>query len=545
MQTSNTIPVDLDLRHLIKRPVKTALGKPENAYPVIDIFAGPGGLGEGFSAARDRKKRRRFRSAVSIERDQFSHQTLLLRHFFRQFPDGEAPPEYYDFLAGKITATELFTTFPDEYTHAQESAQKIELGENSHETVRELIGKRLRGKKWWTLVGGPPCQAYSLVGRSKMKNDPKRDFENDHRHKLYLEYLKIVADHEPPIFVMENVKGLLSAKIEGESAITRIVRDLRHPRTAISTARVALQYRLYSLVANVDTEDGKEIDPKKFLVQAEDYGVPQARHRMFIIGVRSDIKVEPGRLKKSESPTVREAIESLPKIRSELSGRKDTREKWKSELLKISDVDFSKAWYVSDKHQKLRNDLRLPSLRAASHPWASFSRKYEYRRDQHWKLIRSLCDSRLTVLTAHESRSHMGDDLRRYLFAAMYAKVFRRSPRLKDFPKRLLPDHKNVEKALDGSMFSDRFRVQIANEVSTTITSHISKDGHYFIHYDPEQCRSLTVREAARLQTFPDNYFFAGPRTEQYHQVGNAVPVWLARQIAEIVADILDRAAKA
>ncbi|EIM03309.1 DNA-cytosine methyltransferase [Rhodanobacter thiooxydans LCS2] len=134
----------------------------------------------------------------------------------------------------------------------------------------------------------------------------------------------------------------------------------------------------------------------------------------------------------------------------------------------------------------------------------------------------------------------MATDLRRYFYAAVFAEEVGRSPKLSDFPATLLPDHENVALGCEGKMFSDRFRVQIADQFSTTITSHISKDGHYFIHYDPAQCRSLTVREAARLQTFPDNYFFSGPRTAQYHQVGNAVPAQLARQIAEIVAEVLD-----
>lgn len=135
----------------------------------------------------------------------------------------------------------------------------------------------------------------------------------------------------------------------------------------------------------------------------------------------------------------------------------------------------------------------------------------------------------------------MRSDLHRYLFASSFAATNGRSVQIDDFPKALLPAHKNVHDGREQDHFSDRFRVQLSDRPSTTITSHISKDGHYFIHYDPAQCRSLTVREAARLQTFPDSYKFEGNRTSQYHQVGNAVPPLLSMQVAEIVHDILKR----
>jgi DNA (cytosine-5)-methyltransferase 1 len=133
----------------------------------------------------------------------------------------------------------------------------------------------------------------------------------------------------------------------------------------------------------------------------------------------------------------------------------------------------------------------------------------------------------------------MASDLHRYFFASAYASAMGRSPELRDFPTDLLPAHRNVREAGKEEYFIDRFRVQLADRPATTITCHIAKDGHYYIHYDPAQCRSLTVREAARLQTFPDNYFFCGTRSAQYRQVGNAVPPLLARQIAKTVLDIL------
>lgn len=129
----------------------------------------------------------------------------------------------------------------------------------------------------------------------------------------------------------------------------------------------------------------------------------------------------------------------------------------------------------------------------------------------------------------------MASDLGRYLFAAVFGTVRGYSPKAADFPLLLSPDHRNWH----SGVFNDRFRVQLADAASTTVTSHISKDGHYFTHPDPSQCRSLTVREAARLQTFPDDYLFLGNRTQQYVQVGNAVPPLLARQIAQIALNTI------
>ena len=504
-------------------------------YPVVDLFAGPGGLGEGFFSLFGSDDEQRFRSIASFERDDWSHKTLMLRHFFRNFPNGGVPDDYYNYLNGSIGRKILFDRHVGAYDEARKCALRISLGSESHAVVQQIIQRRLAGRHRWVLVGGPPCQCYSLVGRSRMR--AHAEFEEDERHFLYQEYLKIIADHRPPVFVMENVKGLLSAKISGESTIGKIQFDLSRPGAALEGRDDGLFYRLYS-ISNPDvvTED---TDPRRFVVKAEDHGVPQARHRMFIVGVRGDLESRPRQLRRQATPTVRETIGDLPSIRSGLSRAIDGANQWWKAISQLSESNHSREIGSAPFGKAVMERLQIV-LQDASQPAGRSSREYPTRSNTPHQALVSLHDSRLNVLTAHESRAHMASDLQRYMFAAVFAEATGTSPKLADFPRSLLPNHANIEIGRTGKMFSDRFRVQLRDRASTTITSHIAKDGHYFIHYDPLQCRSLTVREAARLQTFPDNYHFEGPRTAQYHQVGNAVPPYLAQQIAEIIGEVLD-----
>lgn len=519
-----------------------------STIPIIDVFAGPGGLGEGFSALRV-KGMPAFRVALSVEMDRFAHRTLLLRSFFRQFDDGHVPQAYYNYLRGQCDSVRsleaLLEAFPREGQRARDEAWceelRPEVSASVDERIRKILG-RMRSRGPWVLVGGPPCQAYSLAGRVRMLGEDPAAFYKDKRHTLYKEYLRLLAVHAPSVFIMENVKGLLSATSEsGARIFEQIAKDLQHPPG--STHR----YRLFALSSGEGGDDQLYSDvghAKQFLVECERHGIPQARHRLIILGVlESDFGNAtrlPRRLAtRSAAITCKEAIDDLPRVRSGLSKEKDSPERWK-DFVKSAICEPWFNYIAGNGHTDVAEAIRIAVDRVTKPQKGRGDRFVSCEINPGFKAD-WYHDPKLGGACNHECRSHRSDDLHRYLFVSAYGSVRKSSPRLRDFPEALLPDHLNVGDALEYGLFNDRFRVQLAGSPATTITSHISKDGHYFIHYDPSQCRSLTVREAARIQTFPDNYFFEGPRTEQYRQVGNAVPPLLASEIARIVFEGFNR----
>lgn len=481
--------------------------------PIVDIFAGPGGLGEGFSALGRDTVRPFFETAIAAEMDKHAHKTLTLRAFYRQFPHQKAPQSYYDYIAGKKE-----TPYTDEtlaqWNKASRKVLHVELGKAEDDTLLdEKLKAALAGRDDWVLLGGPPCQAYSTIGRWKYKTDDGHDIGRDSRAHLYKQYLRIIHKHCPKIFIMENVRGLLSSKY-----FDLIMEDLKKPNVN------GQKYKLYSIGQPSDKGSSPKLEPSDFIIRAEEYGIPQRRHRVIIMGVLETCGVAPGILSKSNrAVSVDAAIGDLPKLRSGLSKLENTDASW---ISVVSNIIAAEHKISGDKIPKKTMNLTQMSI---SRP--------KLRKHANQELFQWLHDENLATVLNHETRGHIERDLARYYFASNFAQKNGVSPRDRNFPERLDPKHKSWKK----NKFNDRFRVQVSDEPSTTIVSHISKDGHSFIHPDPLQCRSLTVREAARLQTFPDNYFFEGPRTEQYKQVGNAVPPLLAYQIAQIVADVFTR----
>lgn len=479
------------------------------SIPLVDVFAGPGGLSEGFNKA-SRDGLVEFKTALSIEMDSVACRTLRLRSVWRELErSGHAEP-YYNYITGALSI-EQFKANPEvasAFLLAEEEVRQLELGSETRAESRELISSALSAQSegHWVLIGGPPCQAYSLAGRSRRAND--KAFYEDNKHFLYKEYLAILQDFAPSVFVMENVKGLLSSTHSDNPMFDMILGDLSNPRPG-------LRYEILSLAVPND----RVLQPADFILRAENYGVPQRRHRVILVGVRSDVADQGFRLpilQRTGEVSVEAAIFDLPALRSGISP---------------SSQDSDDAWEaVRDRANLGGRRLRRSKLSRG----AKFLPRAAPSDSDSSEFGRWVAAPPVGGVIQHETRGHMVSDLERYFYIANHAKATGVSPRMRDFPSDLMPNHKNA--LSEKHPFEDRFRVQVATAPSTTVVSHIAKDGHYYVHPDPHQMRSLTVREAARLQTFPDDYFFEGNRTQQYHQVGNAVPPLLAWKIGQAIA---------
>ena len=497
-------------------------------FGIIDLFAGPGGLGEGFSAA-GRETDTRMKIHLSIEKEATEVRTLRLRAFLRSFDDG-FPEEYYAALNAGEPLPDWPELYPARWADACREARQMELGQPGvFEEIAETLDRTREDHDGNTiLIGGPPCQAYSLAGRSRNKGKSNYVPEEDSRHFLYREYVAILRRLRPAVFVMENVKGMLSSQVDGGEIFERVLDDLRNAGDG------------YTLLPISASREQDNFAARDFIVRAEEHGIPQARHRVFVVGIRNDLPKPEGEaplmpiVGEDDRADVWSVLSSLPALRSGLSRQEDSAEAWREvvleyaeQLIASKDVDGGLRQYIAELAQ---SGLARATDRRKAIISGGGSRMPP-------ELASWLTDPALERISGHETRAHITEDLGRYLFVSAYGHEHGRSPKLSEFPKFLLPAHRNR----DSGAFADRFRVQIGGRPSSTVTSHISKDGHYFIHPDPAQVRSLTVREAARLQTFPDNYVFCGNRTQQYHQVGNAVPPFLAFRIARVIRDMIGR----
>lgn len=373
------------------------------------------------------------------------------------------------------------------------------------------------------VCGGFPCQSFSQAGDGE-------GFDHKDKGALFFETARLIGELTPESFILENVEAL-GTHDEGKTLDT------------ILDILTNLGYAVQTCVLN-----------------SGDFGLAQNRHRMFIVGIHdrvlanrttpfefprgtnvSVVVADSPRqflLKKSAAQIgVDEALAGLPSIRSRLSKEDDSHKKWLSALRKAPTTLVTWPLPVREKIEAL---MRSAAKKAKNHESAGAkftAMKVDPGEIMPQPLRAWLLDEHVGGVVQHESRSHMRSDLHRYMFASCFLKSEKYAPTLRNFPPRLLPDHVNID--AESVPFVDRFRVQVGNAPSSTVVAHIKKDGHYYIHPDPSQCRSLTVREAARLQTFPDNYFFEGNRTEQYGQIGNAVPPLLAKKIAKVICKFL------
>ena len=393
----------------------------------IDVFAGASGMSEGFIQAG-------FKPIAHIEMNLEACNTIVTRTAYHHLKESGQLKHYENYLNKKITRQELLANVPTELI---ESVMNYEI---SDENIDEIF-KKLKPKVYGPIdliIGGPPCQAYSLLGRHRV------DVKNDPRNYLFIQYGKFLKKYKPKAFVFENVPGLLTAN-DG-----KYFEDLKYHFKSLG---YKINYRI---------------------LDASDYGVLQYRKRVIIIGWQN--KLDSGfpelDIKKSEL-TIDDLFIDLPKIKP-------------GECLEIA--NYSK-----------KIDLNYGDINIQS----------EFK-----------------FATQHVARPHNQRDLSIYKLVIEKWDKDRSRMKYTDIPISLRT-HNNL------NSFLDRFKVVDGKSYSHTVVAHIAKDGHHYIHPDIEQCRSISVREAARIQSFPDDYFFEGSRTAAYTQIGNAVPPLLAYAIAK------------
>lgn len=413
----------------------------------IDLFAGAGGLSEGF-------KRAGFEPVAHVEVDESACLTLKTRLAYYYLKENNKTDIYVQYLKGQITRDELYSIIP---SHVLDSVINLSIGDENNLRIFQIIDKLNENKDIDIIIGGPPCQAYSLVGRAR----DDKGMRGDPRNYLYVQYGRFLRQYNSRLFVFENVLGLLSAG-KGKHFIN---------------------------IQKYFNRIGYDVEP--FIVNANEFGVLQHRKRVIILGWQKDLKLSIGKLTglSSFDHTVKSIFSGLPKLQ---------------------------AGEGIDKYSKY-----------------VVGRPDEYL---HLAKIRNGLD----ILTQHIARPHTEQDKEIYRITVEKWQKDKERLNYNDLPERL-KTHKNRES------FLDRFKV-VADDMpySHTIVAHIAKDGHYYIHPDIEQNRSISVREAARLQTFPDDYYFEGVReghirTPAYRQIGNAVPPLMVEKIAKILAGYLSR----
>ncbi|SHE99172.1 DNA (cytosine-5)-methyltransferase 1 [Bacteroides luti] len=413
----------------------------------IDLFAGAGGLSEGFI-------RQGFEPVAHVEMDNAACNTLLTRTAYHYLKQTEQFNVYIDYLKSRITRTKLYSYLPEEL---KESVINLAIGKENNEQIFSRIDKLKGNEPIDLIVGGPPCQAYSLIGRAADKNKMKED----ERNFLYVQYGEFLRKYQPKYFVFENVIGLLSAKAdEGERYLDRLIELYR--------------------------EIGYETEFK--ILHASDFGVLQKRKRVILIGKKGmETGFYPEFVPHKSDVLVEEIFKGLPSLKA-----------GEGNLLSTDYITHEKSGYLFDK--KIRNELDFTTL--------------------------------------HIARPNNEQDKEIYRIAVNKWNSKKERLDYNDLPDRL-KTHKNRHS------FFDRFKV-VASDLPAnhTVVAHIAKDGHYYIHPDIKQNRSLTPREAARLQSFPDDFYFEGQtekpsRTSAFKQIGNAVPVLLAEEIAIKIKELL------